>query len=94
MSARPPLRRTTGGGPVAHGDELALPAGLEARGHEEEVRAGVDAAGLVPVEAVEHDDAVGMLTGVRFEAGHELLVAAAEHDEPRAQRRRARAPPR
>ena len=38
---------------VAHRDELALAGRLEARGHQEHVRAGVDPPRLVPVEALE-----------------------------------------
>ena len=47
-------------GGVAHGDDLALPAGLEARRHEEQVGSGVDPARLVAIEALQHRDPVGM----------------------------------
>ncbi len=43
---------------VAHGDELALAARLEARRHQEEIGARVDAAGLVTIEAIQHRDPV------------------------------------
>ncbi len=71
---------------VSQGDHLALAAGLEARGHQERVRPGVDAPCLVAIEAIEDDDAIRHPRRERSEVGHELVGAGAEDDQPPAGR--------
>lgn len=64
--------------------ELTEPAGLVARGHEQEVAAGVDTAGLGLVETDMHADLAGMTPG---ELEHGLLqvrLATADADQAAA----------
>ena len=68
---------------VAHRDELALARGLEAGGHQEHVRPGVDAARLVPVEALEDGDPVGC-AAASAGALRRGWVAGAQDDQPGA----------
>ena len=70
--------------PVAQGDHLALPAGLEPRRHEEHVRARVDPAGHVAVEALDERDPARVRGGQRPERVRERRVAAPLDDDPRA----------
>ena len=73
-----------GHGAVAHGDQLAEAARLEPARHAEDVAAAVDLLGEAGVEADAHGDPVGVRGGELAEAGLELGVAGAEHDQPRA----------
>ena len=89
QAARPPHDR---GRAVAQRDHLALAAGLEAARHQEQVRAGVDAARHVPVEALDERDARRVGRGERPERVRERRVPAALDDDPGARGEQAAAP--
>ena len=80
-AARPARNRRR---PVAHGDHLALPAGLEARRHQEDVGACVDPPGEVAIEALHAGHAPRVGCGRGPHPLDEARVAAAEGDDPRS----------
>ena len=72
-------------GAVSHRDHLAGSARLESRGHEKEVRAGIDPASHRPVESFDEGDSQRIGGGETPESGHEGRVAVALDDEPAAE---------
>ncbi len=64
-------------GAIPHGDELPHAAGLESRGHEEDVAAGIDLPSEGHIKPAVHAEAPGIKAGGLSQPGVVRLVAGA-----------------
>ena len=83
---QPTGRAHDGHGPVAHGDHLALAAGLEARGHQEHVGAGIHAPCEATIETIDDGQPASSCRARResLQATDERVVARSKHTYPGA----------